>query len=87
MRISDQGSASSKPAASPSPAQRVRSTVIDWTKSATRGGHQTTAGEVAGRGEFPGVPGYSTLDNWARSKETGTYTAPDYVSELLQQAV
>jgi hypothetical protein len=45
-----------------------------------------TAGEVQGRGEYPGIPGYSTMDNWTRSQATGTYTAPDYVVQLLEKA-
>lgn len=90
MRISEQGGVSSKPAApakrAPSPAQQVRSGVIDLFKTATRGEHETTAGEVQGQGPYPGVPGYSTLDNWTRSQATGTYTAPDYAIQLLEKA-
>jgi len=45
-----------------------------------------TAGEVQGQGDYPGIPGYSTMDNWTRVQATGTYSAPDYVVQLLEKA-
>lgn len=92
MRINEPGSVSSKPAApakrEPSPAQRIRSGVISAFNDLTGRDeeHQTTAGEVQGQSQYPGVPGYSTLDNWTRSQATGTYTAPDYAIQLLEKA-
>lgn len=56
------------------------------TTKAGKADPTVTAGEVNGRGQYPGVPGYSALDNWTRSQATGTYSAPDYAVRLLEQA-
>lgn len=45
-----------------------------------------TAGEVQGRGPYPGIPGYATSDDWNRVQTTGMYSAPDYVVQLLEKA-
>lgn len=99
MRLTDTGNAAPpRPARQPSPAQQLRSAALPYATAAadafTRAvvpgaepaAHQVTAGEVQGQGPYPGIPGYSALDNWTRVQATGTYSAPDYVTNLLESA-